>query len=406
MKKRVIIVTNAFPFGYAEASFIRPELQYLSEIFDLTVIARNSKDGQTTELNPSIDIFRYNASELRIADCIKCAVKVNKSRLFHELRKRALGKKNKIKALKFALRAVHFAEYAKRVRLLYSQEVIFYCYWNDYAAYGVCQLCEKSKDKCISRIHGGDLYELPFNNYYQPFKEVMADLFSKIVFVSNAGMDYFVNTYRPAATSNLAVSYMGVDNDTRIRNLPSSDGVLRILSLSNINEVKRVHKIPEALSAVSDVRILWTHIGAGELSDEVKAKASELLDSKSNIEYRFLGRITNEEVKEYFVHEHVDILINTSMSEGLPVSMMEAASYGIPIIATNVGGVSEIVTDSNGFVLDRDFEGTELASVIQSFYRLSDEEKDMMRDDSYNVWLEKFNAKKNHERFAEGLAVL
>ena len=41
---------------------------------------------------------------------------------------------------------------------------------------------------------------------------------------------------------------------------------------------------------------------------------------------------------------HIDLFINTSSSEGVPVSIMEALSVGIPIIATDVGGTKEIVT--------------------------------------------------------------
>lgn len=40
-----------------------------------------------------------------------------------------------------------------------------------------------------------------------------------------------------------------------------------------------------------------------------------------------------------------------SLSEGIPVSIMEAISFGIPIIATNVGGNAEIVNDETGVLI-------------------------------------------------------
>lgn len=43
--------------------------------------------------------------------------------------------------------------------------------------------------------------------------------------------------------------------------------------------------------------------------------------------------------------------MNLSTSEGVPVSIMEVQSYGIPVIATNVGGTGEIIDKDNGILL-------------------------------------------------------
>ena len=50
----------------------------------------------------------------------------------------------------------------------------------------------------------------------------------------------------------------------------------------------------------------------------------------------------------------MDYFINLSDSEGIPVSIMEAMSVGIPIIARDVGGNREIVTNNNGCLLEGD----------------------------------------------------
>ena len=46
---------------------------------------------------------------------------------------------------------------------------------------------------------------------------------------------------------------------------------------------------------------------------------------------------------DYYKNNIIDIFINLSASEGIPVSIMDAISFGIPCIATNVGGTGEIV---------------------------------------------------------------
>lgn len=54
-----------------------------------------------------------------------------------------------------------------------------------------------------------------------------------------------------------------------------------------------------------------------------------------------------------------------SDSEGIPVSIMEAMSFGIPVIARNVGGMSEIVNEENGLLLEND-DAEDAASKISS----------------------------------------
>ncbi len=398
MRKRIILITNSFPFGTPEASFIRPELPYLIKNFDLTIIARNYTFKQTTDVGELTDVFRYNTHSLNIIEGIKCIIKLNISRLKRELFDNAKNVKHKITALKFAIRAEHFADYVKKIRLKYKQEIIYYCYWNDYSAYGICQLCENNNDKCISRMHGGDLYKLPDNDFYQPFKKYMSSLFSKIIFISFVGKEYYINTYFPDKIDNLIVCYMGVKNEKHIKNSGSTDGIIRILSLSNINYIKRVEKIVEALSLISNHQIVWNHIGDGDYGDFVRKKASEFLDYKKNIKYHFYGKLSNEDVRFYLEKNPVDLLINTSLSEGLPVSMMEAAAFGIPIIGTNVGGVKEIITEDNGYMLDVNFKSKELADLIQDFCYLSKYERNRLRENSFKVWITKFDAEKNYTR--------
>lgn len=60
---------------------------------------------------------------------------------------------------------------------------------------------------------------------------------------------------------------------------------------------------------------------------------------------------------------NIDILLLMSISEGLPMSIIEAQSLGIPVITTDVGGIPEIIThESNGLIVKRDV--TDLTNAI------------------------------------------
>ena len=106
--------------------------------------------------------------------------------------------------------------------------------------------------------------------------------------------------------------------------------------------------------------------------------------------------------KESFWCVSVDLLVNVSTTEGLPVSMMEAMSFSIPVLATDVGGVGEIVKDGyNGFLIDESFTDEALAQKLKEIILSSRDERAAMRKNARLFWEENFDAEKNFTAFAK-----
>jgi glycosyltransferase involved in cell wall biosynthesis len=106
---------------------------------------------------------------------------------------------------------------------------------------------------------------------------------------------------------------------------------------------------------------IWTHFGDG---DE-KAKIKTILDAfPKNGRAVFLGMVQNTTVIQFYEKNPVDIFVNVSYSEGLPVSIMEALSFGIPCIATDVGGTSEIIDETCGLLVPRTILPVQLAEDV------------------------------------------
>ena len=64
----------------------------------------------------------------------------------------------------------------------------------------------------------------------------------------------------------------------------------------------------------------------------------------------FTGRVEPQKIHKYY--QAADIFVLPSYTEGLPVSVLEAMACGLPIVATDVGGTPEIITDGfNGFLI-------------------------------------------------------
>lgn len=143
----------------------------------------------------------------------------------------------------------------------------------------------------------------------------------------------------------------GVDLPSVSGNMERDD-VYKIVFTGRLIYAKGVQDLIEAVCKVKGVGL--TIVGDGGYRDTLE----ELVETLG-IEGRvaFLGMVRHEEIPE-ILSGH-DLFVNPSYSEGLPTTVMEAASVGLPIIATDVGDTNEIVRDgvSGLLVKVRDVEG-------------------------------------------------
>ena len=94
------------------------------------------------------------------------------------------------------------------------------------------------------------------------------------------------------------------------------------------------------------------------------------------------------------------VFLNVSSSEGVPVSIIEAMSFGIPCIATNVGGTGEIVVDHyNGILLEENFDVETLARHIKEFASMSNNAYQIYRLHARQSYMVGYNADKNYRSF-------
>ena len=249
----------------------------------------------------------------------------------------------------------------------------------------------------MARGHGYDLYEYVNVEDYIPLREKVLEDFDKVFCISEYGREYLKEKYAQVS-KEVTVSILGT-LDNGVKKVDKTPGRLNIVSCSNIVKIKRVETIVEALSRIKDIHINWTHYGEGALFDEVKQLAKDKLPS--NIKVDFSGFVSNNEVlKDYRMKEY-HVFINVSESEGIPVSIMEALSFGIPVVATDVGGTNEIITNNyNGILLEKDFPIDELKDWIGKFSDMIAEEYKSFRINARRSWENKFDADKNYIEFA------
>lgn len=387
--KQLIFFTESFPFGKGE-SFIENEIAFLAKKFDRIYLLPKMADmAQQRDLPANCvalpPVFR-NPLHLALKGIfccspIFCLVKWAVSDKVCA----SLYKLRKYLAAAITCRGILADRHFKKLNKLAPESTVYF-YWGIGMAYILPFI--QNTDKKIVRFHGTDLYLERRPHKYIPFRKEVFQNLTKAVFISRQGMEYAMETFGQYHFAAY-LSYLGT-LDHGMPDFSRSDSVIRILSCSYIVPVKRISRILQSLLLIKDCQVHWTHIGGG---DGLKALQQSVQQLPANLSVDLLGDISNEEVIGYYCSHPVDVFVNVSLSEGLPVSIMEAISFGIPVVATDVGGTHEIVTPESGVLIDVDFANEELARQIVRVY----ENKSSFQ--SRKVWETKFDATKNYEQF-------
>lgn len=275
-----------------------------------------------------------------------------------------------------------------------NPSALFYTFWFSTDATLLSLLVKKRIiPYYVSRAHGFDLYENNGKENYLAYRHLQLSAIQKVYCVSQTGKKYLEHLY-PVFKSKIAQKYLGV-YDRGMSPVPTATEII-LVSCSNIVKVKRVHLIVQALKSVH-VKLRWIHFGSGALLPEIKEM---LVDLPKNIQVEMRGTVENASILQFYKEQPVSLFVNVSISEGIPVTIMEAVSFGIPIFATDVGGVSEIVTSATGYLAAAAFQPIELSNFLNQFGS-SKYIKEDFRTGVKKFWSQHYSALKNYSNFAE-----
>ena len=407
--KYLILLDRKFPYETGEA-FLESEIAETAKYFDKILIYPDNIakwEKQTREItakNVETHIVEKNNFKKR-----KIAYLFSSIGYIRQTCK-IKGFKNKLAEAYFLAAANSQAKKIyndiKQSNIKKSDKIYLYSYWLYITAEVACILKSKLQSEgyqniiAFSRAHRFDIYEEKCKNNFLPHRQELLKNLDAIYPCSNNGTQYLINKY-PEFKKKIKTSYLGTYNHGLRKYRKHSS--FNIVSCSRVAKVKRVNLIIDALEGMKDsgLNLTWTHIGGGKLLEKTKQEASEKLNW---MKVDFLGQKNNTEVYDYYLNHDVDLFINVSSSEGLPVSIMEAISFGIPAIATNVGGTSEIVEDgANGYLLPSNFEVKKLSQLIEKITTMDNLEYQKIRHASRKKWQTQYQAQKNYSAFCTTL---
>jgi colanic acid/amylovoran biosynthesis glycosyltransferase len=404
MTTPLVLITTNYPFTYrgGEVMFVAPEVARLVRVFGSVRVVPQHAEGHRLEVPPGVDVDLSLAHALR-RERGRALLRAPGWPGFWAEWWRGLrrgGWVGGVRVWRWAALAQVTYRWAQR-RFDDDAQRLFYTYWRGGSTMATARLArERTGTMAVTRVHRYELYESSFDPPFQPWHPAQYHALALTAAISQDGIDYLVRAGVPA--ERLLLSRLGTEPPAALARA-SADGGVRVVSCSFVTAVKRVPLIARALVALArrDAArtIHWTHFGSGPELDKVRAV---LREAPSNLHAMLAGHVPNAVVMAHYASEPVDVFMLLSSSEGLPVSIQEAASAGIPVLATDVGGVRELVGDDNGALLPANPTLHELLAALDRVLGGGA----AMREASRRRWAEGFDAERNHLRFAQRLHTL
>jgi colanic acid/amylovoran biosynthesis glycosyltransferase len=410
MPNTLIFLTERYPNEYIGSLYEQKEIENLEGIFKNIFIFSQSSNKNIDErfyFPKNSKFFNIN-NKLGFVDKIKSLRFLFSIIFFNEIK--FVRKKYRIRLSLFLLKII-FIELQKadnlkkeiinqieRNNVSYDQ-ILIYSFWFDYRSLAAAMIKQKyPKIKTITRSHGGDVYfeRHPLN--YLPLKKYIIDNLDGIYPISLKSEIYIKD--KILNSEKVKHFHLGVTNEQNQVEF-SLNPSIKIVSCSHIVPIKRVELIIDILSEVTDINFQWFHIGANYIDKNIE-EICENKFTKKNQSYSLLGGLSNDQIMKFYQENNIDLFINLSKSEGVPVSIMEAMSFGIPSIATDVGSTSEIVIDEvTGYLLNESPTKNDVTSLLHKYDKLTINEKIKLRTNTFELWNNSFNAFKNYKRYKD-----
>ncbi len=380
--------------------YLERELNAFSKIFDEVLLFPLRGEGVLREVPANVQVnslFINRSNRVDKKYALKKWTKAN-SIIKNELATAVHGQ-DYLRANKKEFLAQLFMNYELADQLKQSipfddKQNFYYSVWLDEGAVVLSMLKQQGViDSFVLRLHGYDLYDERREGNYMPFRNYCFKHCSRVFVVSETGAEYTrnLNVYPEKVIANYSGLY------DRGLTQPRAD-TFKIVSCSNLVPLKRVELIIDVLSRVqSDVK--WTHFGDGTELSKLKDLANKL---PANISVDFAGHLSNGALLQRYSNEHWSLFLHLSEHEGLPLSVVEAMSFGIPVAACDVGGVSEVVSNQEGLLLPKNPDLMELANFIDELVQ-DEDKRAKLAQAARQKFLKKFTAEKNYEFFVEEL---
>lgn len=210
-----------------------------------------------------------------------------------------------------------------------------------------------------------------------PFKIIFQHIFRKSKYIISLGgklseiLSKYLSKSKIAEIPN-AINFFENSSAKQFENKSTT----KFLFVARFSHNKGIHVLTEAIKQLNlegfQEKIHFTLAGEGPLYNEVKKKFAY-----PNITYT--GFINDNELSE--LYKTSDVFLFPTLFEGMPTVVLEAMSYGMPIIVSDTGATSVLVDSTNGFLISPG-SVSQVKKAVVNFIKLNAKEKQVMSGNS------------------------
>jgi len=344
-KKKLLVTASTFPRWDhdTEPRFILDLSSHLTDEYEVTVLVPAAPGAKEREVLDGVNVIRYHYFPVHRWETL-CYPGAIVPRI----------REKKIRALlvPFLFLSLYF-----HLQKILPEYDIVHAHW--LIPQGIVQ--SFFKKPYIVTGHGGDVVSLN--------KGIIKWL--KIRALKKASQVTVVSEYLKGRVRELApecspeVISMGVDTSKFGRQYFQADYFGQgdkkvVLFVGRLAEIKGVTYLIEAMREIEAMLVI---VGEGPLKEKLMFQAQEFGDK-----IRFLGAKTHEELKT--IYASADVFVAPSITaadggqEGFGLVMLEAMASGLPVVASNSGGISQVIRDGENGLLCEEKNVIQLISCI------------------------------------------
>lgn len=238
--------------------------------------------------------------------------------------------------------------------------------------------------RTVYTVHGFDSIRIA-NRFFLPLEKALKGWCARIVGVSRYDER---NLIAEGIRKKVTCIYNGIDDKSVVDVEKVNTGIRKrigrikedygrvIMSIARDDAPKRIDLFIEVARLLPEYAFVW--IGN---SEEHEKGENVFLMGQIPLAWQLL--------------EYADVFVLPSNYEGLPMSIIEALAFGRPVVASDVGGITELLDGQNGFAVENDAEmmAAKLRYVLEDAERYAG-----MAQAARRTYLEKFTV----ERMVEG----
>lgn len=322
----IVLTTDYFP-PHVGGGVERVVFHLASELVrlghEVAVVTLNTNGGEAEEVLNGIDVYRAKPIELTRKIGVQSAVSVD--------------------ALKMILEVCRI----KRADVLHANNLYFF------TTISACLIRRLIKKPLVTTLHVASITEFEgavrylAASYEKSIGRWLIHQSDHIVAVSNAVMRSAVSL--GASSSKVSVVPNAVDTEEfRPARNKERNEVIRVALVGRLVWNKGPQYLVEAApSILHDFdHVEFLIVGDGPMLEQLQERVRSLGAERH---FRFMGLVPN--VSEFM--QKVDILVRPSLTDGMPLTVLEAMACGVPCVASKVGGTPEILTDGGtGFLVE------------------------------------------------------